>query len=135
MSNKKFNRYFKKSFIKEAIGAEAAPMADDSATFAGSFEDEANAAQIEGEVEQAGIDPQQRANILKLADKYAENISKMVLPTLRKLHDDIVSGTFATIAPDIKGISGINEDLAKLAESLRGRTRDAVLKSEKNTEE
>ena len=65
-----------------------------------------------------------------MADKYAENISSVVLPTLRKLHTDITTGMFKTIAPDIKGISGINEDLASLAEALRGRVRDAVIKSD-----
>ena len=135
MDNNKFTRYFKNSLITEAVPAPVAEApVDDAAVFEGSFETPENAQGIQGEVEQAGMPPEQRAGILKLADKYAENITKIVLPTLRKLHDDIVSGTFASIAPDIKGISGINEDLAKLAESLRGRTRDAVLKSDKNVE-
>jgi hypothetical protein len=135
MENTKFKRYFKKSFMNEATIAGEAPVdpaMDDTAAFAGSFEDDGTADQIQGEVEQASLPPEQRADLLKKADKYAENISKIILPTLRRLHDDIVSGVFASIAPDIKGISGINEDLAKLAESLRGRTRDAVLKSDKN---
>jgi hypothetical protein len=131
----KFTRYFKKSLVKEAVaGGPVEPAIDDAAAFAGSFEDEASAQQVQGEVEQASLPPEQRAEILKKADKYSDQISKLILPTLRKLHDEIVSGTFASIAPDIKGISGINEDLAKLAESLRGRTRDAVLKSDKNEE-
>lgn len=134
MANK-FAKYFKKSLVKEAALpapiTEQPPM-DDAAALQGSFEDEANAQQLDAEVSNASISPEQRAQLLKRADKYAENISTMVLPTLRKLHDDIVSGVFASIAPDIKGIANINEDLARLAESLRGRTREAVLKSDKN---
>jgi hypothetical protein len=133
----KFIKYFTKSLLNEATPL--APVADslgvdDSSAFAGSFEDGANAEKVAGEVDSLAIDPVQKDKILKLADKYAENISAVVLPTLRRLHDDIVSGTFSSIAPDIKGISGINEDLAKLAESLRGRTREAILKNNKTKE-
>lgn len=127
----KMEKYFKRT-LNEAAPVAEAPVVDDATAFAGSFEDEASAEQLNTEVQSSMLAPEQRAMILKKADKYAENISSIILPTLRKLHDAIVSGVFASIAPDIKGISNINEDLAKLAESLRGRTRDAVLKSDKN---
>lgn len=132
----KFIKYFTKSLLNEEIAnpVSAEPVVDDQAAFAGSFEDDGVADKVAGEVDSLAIDPVQKDKILKLADKYAENISAVVLPTLRKLHDDIVSGTFSSIAPDIKGISGINEDLAKLAESLRGRTREAILKNNKTKE-
>jgi hypothetical protein len=131
----KFSRYFKKSLVTEAGSDVLAPASDlttpdeDAAAFNSTFEDEAAITDLEGEVAGAGIDPMQNAELLKKADKYADNISKIILPVLRKLHDDIVTGTFTTVAPDIKGISGITEDLAKLAESLRGRIRDAIAKS------
>jgi len=136
MSNK-FQRYFKKSLTEGAIDLAPAPAPvpqpeapiDDTGAFEGSFEDDSMAQDLEGEVENAGIDPRESAEILKKADKYAENIDKLILPLLRKIHNDIVTGQFATVAPDIKGISGTTEDLAKLAESLRGRVRDAIAKS------
>lgn len=120
--------------MKEAI---AAPMPeaitlDDSEAFNQSFDDGKGAEQVQGEVASLAMDPIQRDKLLKLADKYAENISTVVLPTLRKLHTDITTGVFKSIAPDVKGISGINEDLAALAEALRGRVRDAVIKSDKD---
>jgi len=124
----KFNRYFTKSLLKEEVPA--VPVADDSAIFDNSFEDEGTASQVQDEVGSISIDPIQRDMILKKADKYAENISNVILPTIRKLHNDIVSGVFKSIAPDLKGVSGIAEDLASLSESLRGRIRDAVIKSD-----
>jgi len=132
MSIKKFTKYFTKSLLSEAVPAPMPqePALDDSAAFEGSFDDNTGATQIKDEVQGISIDPVQRDKILKMADKYAENISSVVLPTLRKLHTDITTGMFKTIAPDIKGISGINEDLASLAEALRGRVRDAVIKSD-----
>jgi len=132
----KFIKYFTKSLLNEEVAnpVSTEPVVDDQTAFAGSFEDNGVADKVAGEVDSLAIDPIQKDKILKLADKYAENISAVVLPTLRKLHDDIVSGTFSSIAPDIKGISGINEDLAKLAESLRGRTREAILKNNKTKE-
>lgn len=124
--SKRFTKYFKSSLNEGSQPIEPASELDDSAAFAGSFEDEAVADDVNGEVEAAGIDPSQHAEILRKADKYAENIDKLILPVLRKIHNDIVTGTFSTVAPDIKGISGITEDLASLAESLRGRVRDAI---------
>lgn len=123
----KFNRYFTKSLLKEADAV--APVANDSAIFDNSFENEGTATQVQDEVGSISIDPVQRDMILKKADKYAEMISNQVLPTLRKLHTDIISGVFASVAPDIKGISGINEKLAELSEALRGRIKDAVIKA------
>lgn len=131
MDNMKFLKYFKEAL--ESDPAANAPI-DDAAAFAGSFENDESAAQLQGEVDNASIAPEQRAELLQKADKYANLISDKILPILRKLQDDIVSGTFATIAPDIKNISKINEDLASLSESLRGRVRDAVIKSDSNTE-
>lgn len=133
MANK-FEKYFTKSLITEAIPAEAAvkaPVADDKA-FAGSFEDENTVGQLEDEISNSTMAPEQQADILRKADKYAENINAVILPTLRKLHDDIVQGVFSSIAPEIKDVSGICEDLARLSEALRGRTRDAMLKSTKS---
>ena len=129
----KFKRYFTRSLLKE-MGEQPAPVnpvANDAEVFDGSFEDENTAGQLEGEVDSISIDPEQRDMILRKADSYAEMISNQVLPTLRKLHTDIISGVFASVAPDIKGISGINEDLAELSEALRGRVKDAVIKAGK----
>ena len=128
----KFIKYFTKSLLNEAVPAPLPqdPALDDSTAFAGSFEDGNGVEQIAGEVANASIDPVQRDMILKKADKYAENISNVILPTIRKLHNDIVSGVFKSIAPDLKGVSSIAEDLASLSESLRGRIRDAVIKSD-----
>jgi hypothetical protein len=130
----KFVAHFKK-IVTEAASIVQPPQqgpVDDSQVFAQSFDSDQAAQQLDKEVVGAGLDPEQRASILKRADHYASKIDSIILPTLRKLQDDIVTGVFASIAPDVKGISGINEDLAKLAESLRGRTRDAILKSDKN---
>ena len=128
----KFIKYFTKSLLNEAVPAPtlAEPVLDDAVAFEGSFEDGQGASQIKTEVGGISLDPVQRDMILKKADKYAENISNVILPTIRKLHNDIVSGVFKSIAPDLKGVSGIAEDLASLSESLRGRVRDAVLKSD-----
>ena len=43
--------------------------------------------------------------------------------------------TLTDVAPDLKGISNITGDLAKLAENLRGKTRDAVIKADKNEQQ
>lgn len=144
MSIQKFTRYFSNSLImKEAASdttvAPPPPVADESvagtspdeAALMKTFDNESGKSNLDNELSNITLSPDQKADILRRADKYSDNISKIILPILRKLHDDIVSGVFASIAPDIKGISGINEDLASLAESLRGRTRDAVLKSDK----
>ena len=137
MSTTKFHKYFKSSFLKEA-GLPPPPMEEmppepaltDDAALKKSLTPQ-GADQLDAEAANLQLDPTQKAEILRKADKYADNISKIILPVLRKLHDDIVSGVFQQIAPDIKGISSINEDLAGLAESLRGRVRDAVIKSDK----
>ena len=131
----KFIKYFTKSLLNEEIAANpaVAPVADDAEAFAGSFEDDGAIEQVEGEVEDITIDPIQKQKILKMADQYAENISQMMLPTIRKLHNDIVSGVFSSIAPDLKGVSDIAVDLAKLSEMLRGNIRDAV--ADKNKKE
>lgn len=139
MANNKFLNYFKKSLLNEAnmppvdAPVEQPPM-DDKAAFNASFEDENALKGLEGEINDATLDPEQTAGILKKADKYAQNIEKVILPLLRTLHNDIIEGAFATISPDIKDISGITVDLAGLAEALRGKTRDAVLKNEKDKE-
>jgi hypothetical protein len=140
MSTTKFLKYFKSSLVNEAIDPAVtpptnapvtAPVVDDEAVLSQTFEDDAQKQKLDTEISNISLSPEQKADILRKADKYSDNITKIVLPTLRKLHDDIVSGVFASIAPDVKGISGINEDLAGLAEALRGRTRDAVLKADK----
>tara|TARA_R110000822_G_scaffold285247_3_gene406612 strand:+ start:1122 stop:1556 length:435 start_codon:yes stop_codon:yes gene_type:complete len=123
----KFSRYFKRSLIAEED--DLTTPDDDAAAFKNTFEDESTVTDLDSEVKDAGIDPMQNAEILRKADKYAANITDIFLPVLRDLHDDIVAGTFTTVAPDIKGISDIKENLAKLAESLRGRIRDAIAKS------
>ena len=136
MANK-FAKYFKKSLVKEAAlpaPITEQPPIDDAAALQGSFEDEANAQQLDTEVSNATVSPEQRASILKKADKYAEQISSIMLPMLRRLHDSIVSGEFREIAPEVKGISDITGKLAELSENLRGKTRDAILKANKNDE-
>lgn len=133
MTKDKFKKRFSESLLREAVPA-AIPAADDATAFEGSFENPEAAQGIEGEIQNVAMDETQKQTILKKADKYAELINSSILPALRRLHDDIISGVFAQIAPDIKGVSGITEDLARLAESLRGRSRDAVLKAGKNTE-
>lgn len=132
----KFLKHFKKT-IKEATRVpqedpSMQPPIDDPTAFNQSFQNPEDASAIEAEVQGLNLDPEQKAALLEKADDYATKISGVILTTLRNLHNDIVSGVFAQIAPDIKGISGINEDLATLAESLRGRMRDAVLKSDKS---
>lgn len=138
MANTKFLKYFKKTLIKEDVAnplePEMPPMNDDKAAFDASFDGESGAKQLEDEITNSTLDPQQTANILKKADKYAQNIDKIILPLLRNLHNDIIEGAFKTISPDIRDISGITVDLAGLAEQLRGKTRDAILKNEKEKE-
>jgi hypothetical protein len=136
MSTTKFQKYFKSSLLTEAPLPPPPPPPvdepmDDAAALDKTFDDPANKEQLAAELTNMELAPEQKAELLKKADKYADNISKIILPVLRKLHDDIVSGIFQQIAPDIKGISGINEDLASLAEALRGRVRDAVIKKDK----
>ena len=129
----KFNKYFKESLTLKEADMSLDPTGEGhQAVFNQSVDYPAAAEQVEAELQNASISPEQRAGILKKADKYAENISTVILPMLRKLHDSIVTGEFKDIAPDIKGISNITEDLASLAESLRARTRDAIIKADKN---
>lgn len=135
---KKFKTYFKQNLVNEAINTQPVPAVpeqdaqiDDGEVFKNSFEDESQAQQIDSEIQNATLEPEQRAQLLRRADKYAEKIADSILPTLRNLHNDITSGMFSSIGLELKDISGINEDLAKLSESLRGRTRDAVLKAGK----
>jgi hypothetical protein len=138
MAISKFARYFKSSLVQEAIVPPSdvpvapTPELNDEQALSQTFEDDAQKQQLDSEIQNIQLNPEQKADLLRKADKYADNISKIILPTLRKLHTDIVSGVFTSIAPDIKGISGINEDLAGLSEALRGRVRDAVVKNDKN---
>jgi len=129
----KFLKHFKRT-IKEAatpaIPADVAPT--DEQAFSQTFDSKEDVNQVNSEMDNLALDPQQKAEILHKADKYAEFINKSILPTLRKLHDDFVGGTFTSITPEIKGLASICEDLAGLSESLRGRVRDAVIKSDKN---
>ncbi len=124
----KFTKYFKRSLISEADEA-VVPM-DDATTFKQDFENPESVQQLDAEITNASITPEQRVNMLTKADKYAEKINNIILPMLRNLHDSIVSGEFKAIAPDISGISNITEDLAALSESLRGKTRDALIKQD-----
>ena len=132
MANK-FNNYFKKSLTLKEADLSLDPNAQqDQEAFNQSFEDPQAAEQVENELQNASITPEQKMAILGKADKYAESISTGILPMLRKLHDSIVSGEFKDIAPELKGISDITGKLAELSENLRGKTRDAILKANKN---
>lgn len=128
-----FSKYFKKTLNEDALqpaGTEGLPPeATDQQAFDNSFSDQDQLSQVNDEVSATAIDPNEQAKIIKLADSYAEKVTESILPVLRKLHQDLISGVFKTVAPDIKSISGITEDLASLAEALRGRTRDAIIKS------
>ena len=125
----KFTKYFKRSLISEAD--EAIANMDDATTFKQDFETPEAANQLDTEIANTTIPPEQRAIIIKKADKYSETITKVILPILRDLHNAIVSGEFKSIAPDIDGLSGINSDLAELAEQIRGKVRDSIVKQDK----
>lgn len=128
----KFTKYFKKSFLSEEISPDIAtdvPM-DDNEAMVKTFDEPENAEGLDTEMNNMSITPEQKAIILKKADKYSDQIANHILPILRKLHDDITSGVFKTIAPDVRGISNINSDLAELAEQIRGKIRDGVIKQD-----
>lgn len=128
----KFEKYFKKTLLNEASPTPQ-PQVDptsDKAAFDASFENPANLDQINAEVASAQMDPQHRAEIIKKANKYADNIVNVILPNLRQLQKEIADGIFKEIAPQIKNISSINGDIAKLAEELRGKTLDAIIKND-----
>ena len=130
MANK-FTKYFEKSFLKENEGVGEEMGVDDETAMLGTLDDpEATGEAINGEIDTMSVAPEQTAMILKKADKYAEEISTHILPILRKLHTEIISGMFKQVAPDIKGISNINEDLAGLAEAIRGKVRDSVIRKD-----
>jgi hypothetical protein len=132
MANK-FSNYFKKSLTLKEADLSLDPAAqEDQEVFNQSFEDPQGAEQVEAELQNASISPEQKMAMMQKADMYAEKISNNILPMLRKLHDSIVSGEFKDIAPDLKGVSDITGKLAELSENLRGKVRDSILKANQN---
>lgn len=120
------SKLFKKHF-KTILNEEL----NDQEAFESDFQNQNELENLNQEIQNISPDPEANAKIIKLADKYSDKITNYILPIMRKLHQDLTSGIFKSVAPDIKGISNITEDLAALAEALRGRVRDSVIKQDK----
>lgn len=126
------NKLFKKQFKKILFEETSSNASSDEEIFSKEFKNKEELEKLNNEIKNIELDPEYYAKIIKKADKYSYKITEYILPFLRKLHQDLISGIFKYIAPDIKGISNITEDLASLAEALRGRVRDSIIQKNKN---
>lgn len=135
MSNT-FKKYFIKHLKERAlpVNPDDLGVSEDQEAFNGSFENGSELDKLEGEVNNATPTVEDNAHIVKKANMYSKKITGIILPLLRELDNDLLNGDLSKVAPEIKGISDIRQDLAKLAEALTGETNEAIRQKLKDSE-